>query len=74
MPIDIDLFRTDKGKFVFTNSTQLVGGDPEIVRASQKARFASEELVDEVIRLDALFKKSKFWISGFFGVFCGKMF
>lgn len=31
-----------------------------MVRASQKARFANEALVDDVVRLDGLFKKGKF--------------
>lgn len=34
------------------------GGDPELVRASQRLRFDSVELVDEVIDL---YKK---WVSG----------
>jgi hypothetical protein len=50
---------------VSVNRANEAGGDPEKVRASQKARFASEEAVDEVIRLDAEFKKGK----KLFGVF-----
>lgn len=38
--IDINLFRTEKG------------GNPELVRSSQRARGASVELVDEIIDID----------------------
>ena len=40
MPIDINLLRVSRG------------GNPELVRQSQRHRFASVELVDEVIALD----------------------
>ena len=40
MPIDINLLRVSRG------------GNPELVRQSQRNRFASVELVDEVIALD----------------------
>ena len=40
MPIDINLLRISRG------------GDPDLVRESQRKRFASVELVDEVIALD----------------------
>ena len=40
MPIDINLLRVSRG------------GNPDLVRQSQKNRFASVELVDEVIALD----------------------
>ena len=40
MPIDINLLRITRG------------GNPDKVRESQKKRFASVELVDEVIALD----------------------
>lgn len=40
MPIDINLLRINRG------------GNPDKVRESQKKRFASVELVDEVIALD----------------------
>ncbi len=36
MPIDINLLRVDRG------------GDPELVRESQRRRFAPVELVDQV--------------------------
>ena len=44
--LDINLLREDRG------------GNPELVRESQRRRFASVELVDEVIALD------KEWITG----------
>ena len=40
MPSDINLLRVSRG------------GNPELVRQSQRNRFASVELVDEVIALD----------------------
>jgi seryl-tRNA synthetase len=40
MPLDINLFRADKG------------GDPDKIRESQRKRFASVELVDEIIAKD----------------------
>lgn len=40
MPLDINMFRADKG------------GDPEIIRDSQRRRFAPPEMVDEVSRMD----------------------
>ena len=43
MPIDINLLRVSRG------------GNPDLVRKSQKDRFASVELVDEVIALDDVF-------------------
>jgi len=41
MPLDIVMFR------------EYAGGNPEKIRESQRRRFASVELVDEIIRLDA---------------------
>jgi seryl-tRNA synthetase len=48
MPIDINQLRTEKG------------GDPELVRKSQRDRHAKVELVDEVIELDELWRKSNY--------------
>ena len=45
MPIDINLLREYKG------------GNPQLVRDSQKARYASVELVDEVIAIDEDWRK-----------------
>jgi len=44
MPIDINHFRVEKG------------GDPEIVRKSQRARFADETIVDKIIEADAILR------------------
>jgi len=40
MVLDINLFRKEKG------------GDPDLIKASQRRRFAPEEIVDEIIALD----------------------
>ncbi|KAL6873596.1 hypothetical protein ACP4OV_013678 [Aristida adscensionis] len=48
--LDINLFRTGKGR----------RGDPELIRASQRGRFASVNLVDEVIDLDAAWSRRQF--------------
>ena len=40
MPLDINLFRADRG------------GDPEKIRESQRRRYASVEIVDEIIQND----------------------
>jgi len=45
--LDINLFREDKG------------GNPNLVRESQQRRFASVDLVQEVIDADALHRKTK---------------
>lgn len=45
MPLDINMLRADRG------------GDPEKVRESQRRRFASVELVDQVIALDDAWRK-----------------
>ncbi|KAK1652285.1 hypothetical protein QYE76_070090 [Lolium multiflorum] len=46
--LDINLFRTDRG------------GDPELVRKSQRKRGKPVELVDEVIALDEAWRKTQF--------------
>ena len=48
MPIDINLLRKEKG------------GDPELVKKSQRERFADETLVDQVIALDDQWRKSNY--------------
>jgi len=45
MPLDINLFRVH------------AGGDPEIIRESQRRRFASVELVDQIIAKDDEWRK-----------------
>ena len=46
--LDINLFRTEKG------------GDPEIVKESQRRRYAPVELVDKVIELDVQWREGTF--------------
>ncbi|CAN6301917.1 unnamed protein product [Urochloa humidicola] len=46
--LDINLFRTDKG------------GNPDLIRESQRRRSASVELVDEVIALDKAWRERQF--------------
>ncbi|XP_010938930.1 serine--tRNA ligase [Elaeis guineensis] len=46
--LDINLFRAEKGF------------DPEIVRESQRRRFASVDIVDEIIRLDKEWRQRQF--------------
>ncbi|XP_047439072.1 serine--tRNA ligase, cytoplasmic [Mugil cephalus] len=48
MVLDLDLFRTDKG------------GDPEIVRETQKKRFKDVTLVDKLIAADTEWRKCRF--------------
>lgn len=51
--LDINLFRTGRvGK--------KEDGNPDAVRESQRSRFASVDIVDEVIYLDELWRSSKF--------------
>lgn len=46
--LDIILFREEKG------------GDPNLLRESQRRRYESVELVDEVIALDKAWRESLF--------------
>mmetsp|Transcript_7134 Transcript_7134/g.9934 ORF Transcript_7134/g.9934 Transcript_7134/m.9934 type:complete len:376 (+) Transcript_7134:51-1178(+) len=48
MPIDINHLRPDRG------------GDPEKVKASQRARFADESIVDQIQELDAQQRTAKY--------------
>ena len=48
MPIDINHFRVEKG------------GDPEKVRASQRARFADETVVDQIMECDDKLRTAKY--------------
>lgn len=45
MVLDLDLFRTDKG------------GDPEIVRETQRKRFKDVTLVDKLVAADTEWRK-----------------
>lgn len=47
MVLDLDLFRTEKG------------GNPELVRQSQKKRYKDVGLVDKVVEADAEWRKGK---------------
>lgn len=46
--LDINLFREDKGH------------NPELIRESQRRRFANVDLVDEIIRLDKEWRQRQF--------------
>eukprot|EP00028_Trichosphaerium_sp_Am-I-7-wt_P000153 CAMPEP_0168528952 /NCGR_PEP_ID=MMETSP0405-20121227/13589_1 /TAXON_ID=498012 /ORGANISM="Trichosphaerium sp, Strain Am-I-7 wt" /LENGTH=76 /DNA_ID=CAMNT_0008552523 /DNA_START=144 /DNA_END=371 /DNA_ORIENTATION=- len=46
--LDINLFRKEKG------------GNPQVVKDSQKARFKDPAIVDEIIALDAQWRKEQF--------------
>ncbi|KAL6581443.1 hypothetical protein OROMI_007366 [Orobanche minor] len=46
--LDINLFREEKG------------GNPEVIRESQRRRFKSVDMVDEVIRLDQEWRKDQY--------------
>ncbi|WOL15277.1 serine--tRNA ligase [Canna indica] len=50
--LDINLFRAEKGF------------DPEIIRESQRRRFASVDVVDEVIHLDREWRQRQFELDG----------
>jgi seryl-tRNA synthetase len=50
--LDINLFRTDR-------DGKKKDGNPDAVRESQRNRFASVDIVDEIINLDELWRKSK---------------
>lgn len=47
MVLDLDLFRTDKG------------GDPEIIRETQRKRFKDVALVDKLVLADTEWRKCK---------------
>ncbi|XP_062084729.1 serine--tRNA ligase [Humulus lupulus] len=50
--LDINLFREEKGN------------NPEIIRESQRRRFANVEIVDEVIKLDKEWRQRQFELEG----------
>lgn len=56
--LDINLFREEKGH------------NPEIIRESQRRRFADVELVDQIIALDKEWRSRKCIIPGFEYHFC----
>ncbi|VDM75646.1 unnamed protein product [Strongylus vulgaris] len=53
MVLDMDLFREEKG------------GNPEIIRASQRNRYKDPALVDKVIELDQAWRKARFLLDVF---------
>ncbi|VDM95520.1 unnamed protein product [Thelazia callipaeda] len=53
MVLDIDLFRVEKG------------GDPDVVRDSQRKRYEEVKLVDDVIDLDQRWRKDRFCADNF---------
>ena len=79
MPIDINKLLTRAGmylndisskfskSFLHPSLNQLyisLGGNPDEVRASQKARFADEGIVDEVIEIAEKLRTGKCWRVG----------
>jgi seryl-tRNA synthetase len=58
--LDINLFRTGRKKEDGNLFKKKEGGNPDAVRESQRSRFASVDIVDEVINLDEMWRKSKF--------------
>ena len=68
MPIDINLLRVENGKLssLLRMSSPLshlrclpmfVGGDPEKVKASERARFRDDSIVDQIIEIDNRWRK-----------------
>lgn len=51
MVLDLDLFRTDKG------------GDPEVVRETQRKRFKDVTLVDKLVVADTDWRKCKLFFN-----------
>lgn len=61
MPLDINLFRVEKG------------GNPDEIKRSQRARFADEGIVDEIIELDQKATKGKLFLSFVYTTFYSKI-
>lgn len=62
MPIDLNLLRTDKGKWLRIHHKVLinnVGGDPEKVKKSIRDRFQDDKIVDEILDIDTRWRKRK---------------
>lgn len=51
MVLDLDLFRADKG------------GDPEIVRETQRKRFKDVSLVDKLVQADEEWRKCEWHVT-----------
>lgn len=60
--LDINLFREDKGH------------NPEIIRESQRRRFADVDLVDQVIQLDREWRQRKSSLSSSIYMSCARFF
>ncbi|VDL75475.1 unnamed protein product [Nippostrongylus brasiliensis] len=63
MVLDMDLFREEKGQFPFNfHGSQCwhLGGNPEIIRESQRNRYSDPAVVDRVIELDQAWRKARF--------------
>lgn len=69
MPIDINLLRVENGKcpsplhtcrlfFHIRYLPMFIGGDPEKVKASERARFRDDSIVDQIIEIDNKWRKS----------------
>ena len=69
MPIDINLLRVENGKCPSRQHTcrhlshirhlpMFIGGDPEKVKASERARFRDDSIVDQIIEIDNKWRKS----------------
>ena len=69
MPIDINLLRVENGKCSSPLHTcrllshirylpMFIGGDPEKVKASERARFRDDSIVDQIIEIDNKWRKS----------------
>ena len=49
MVLDLDLFRVDKG------------GDPDLIRETQKKRFKDPGLVDQLVKADGEWRRCEYW-------------
>lgn len=63
MPIDINLLRTDAGKYRNIFTTEIlsplfyIGSDPSVVKLSEERRFRDPKLIDEIIEIDEQWRK-----------------
>jgi seryl-tRNA synthetase len=62
-PIDINLLRVEAGNYYYSNPNLLTGGDPEKVKKSERDRFRDDKIVDDIIEIDARWRKSIIKIS-----------
>ena len=64
MPIDINLLRTDAGtsaiqKYKTQLNILLIGNDPNVVKQSEERRFRDPALIDQIMEIDAEWRKCK---------------